>query len=275
MKDLMGKTVLITGGAHGFGKAMAVKFGKRGSRLILVDIDKKLLEETTNELKGMGMEILPLVANLSNREEAEGIIDKALEDWGNIDVLVNNAGVAHVKPLTELSVDEINDTINVNLMAPIWITRRIIPHFRERRSGHIVNIASLAGRVTSPGLSLYAATKSGLIGFTDTIMQELRDAGVKTTIINPSYANTGMFAGTKMPLFFRWVTADEVANAVIRGVEKEKAEIFIPFYFHALAIFRVILFPKVAYFMGRLTKSDKSLENWVGRQPTRASETSE
>jgi len=228
MKDLRNKVVLITGAAHGIGRETALAFAREGARLVLADVQQARLDETVSELKRAGHDVLGIQVDLRRREQVYEMIDRSGREMGPIDVLVNNAGVVHAMQITDLTEEQIEDMIDVNLKAPIWTTKRLLPEMIERRSGHIVNIGSVAGKITLPYLSVYCATKSAVIGFTDTIYQELHRYGVHTSLVNPGFVDSGMFKGAGTLPMIPWVSPRFIAEAIVRGVKANRLELHAP-----------------------------------------------
>lgn len=264
MRDLRGKVVLVTGAAHGIGKATAKAFAREGARLVLVDIHQQRLDETVNELREAGCEVVGIQADLRRRNLVYDMVDRAIEETGAIDVLVNNAGIVFTGKFEDLSEQEIEDTLNVNLYAPIWAVRRALPHMLARDSGHIVNVASALGKVTNPFVSVYCATKFGVIGFTDTLYQELRDTGVGITTVNPGWITSGMFKGAKRLSFVKWRPPEFVGDSIVEAVKLDRVEINRPRIMWLGGFLRALLGPRILWYLWRLGKADKMFSRVVG-----------
>lgn len=258
MRDLRGKVVLITGGAHGIGKETARAFAREGARLVLSDINQERLDETVGELTAEGHEVIGLQVDLRDREQVYGMVDEATERMGSLDVLVNNAGVVFARQIIDLNDREITDMMEVNLYAPIWSTKRALKYMIQKNSGHIVNIASAAGKTTNPYLSVYCATKFGVVGFTDAIHQELHRLGIGTTTVNPGWVSSGMFKGARpIPLITRWKPPAFIAGAIVDAVMKNRSEIHRPRFMWIGGLLRAILGPRLMARLWRLFKADR------------------
>jgi short-subunit dehydrogenase len=165
-----------------------------------------------------------LVADLAKQDDVAALPERA----GAVDVLVANAGLPGSGDLLDFSPTDIDRAIDVNLRAPMQLTRALLPAMKERGSGHLVFVSSLAGKVPAAGSTVYSATKFGLRGFGDSLHDELHDTGVGATTVFPGFiSDAGMFAdaGVKLPTGVGTKTPDHVANAVIEGIEKNRAEI--------------------------------------------------
>jgi short-subunit dehydrogenase len=211
--------VLLTGATGGIGQAIARALDERGAQVLLSARRADQLERIAAELGGRP-EALP----------ADLTYDTAtlIESAGSVDVLVANAALPASGPIDDFSPEQIDRALDVNLRAPIQLTRALVPGMVERGSGHIVLVSSLSGKVASVGSSLYSATKFGLRGFASGVREDLHGTGVGVTVVFPGFvSNAGMLAdsGVRLP---RWVgtrTPEAVANAVIRGIEQCRAEI--------------------------------------------------
>ena len=178
------KTVIVTGGSEGVGAAAARLFAEAGANLMLVARNRKNLEAIAAELRDKArVAIFPM--DVSDADSCVDLIKKTLFEFGRIDVLVNNAGF-HVRGNVEsATADDLARTIDVNLRAPIVLTRLALPHIRESGSGAIINVASLAGRTPVPGSAAYSASKFGLRAFTFSLAEEIRDSGIKLAVVSP------------------------------------------------------------------------------------------
>jgi short-subunit dehydrogenase len=217
--QLQGSTVLLTGATGGIGQAIARALDERGARLLLTARRAEQLERIAESLGGRPQ---TLPADLTY--DASALSERA----GAVDVLVANAALPASGPIDDFTPEQIDRALDVNLRAPIQLTRALLPGMVERGSGHVVLVSSLSGKVASVGSSLYSATKFGLRGFASGLRADLHDSGVGVTVVFPGFvSDAGMLAdsGVQLP---RWVGTrkpDQVAEAVVRGIEQERAEI--------------------------------------------------
>lgn len=211
--------MLLTGATGGIGQAIARALDERGASLLLTARRAEQLEQLAASLGGRPQ---TLAADLTY--DGPSLVDRA----GPVDVLVANAALPASGPLVDFSPEQIDRALDVNLRAPVQLTRALVPGMLERGRGHVVLVSSLSGKVASVGSSLYSATKFGLRGFAAGLREDLHGSGVGVTIVFPGFvADAGMLAdaGVRLP---RWVgtrTSDQVAEAVVRGIEQDKAEL--------------------------------------------------
>ena len=219
--QLDGSTALLTGATGGVGQAIAQALDAAGARVLLSGRRTELLEEVRARL---GDRAACLPADLAEPGAAVDLAARA----GDVDVLVANAGLPGSGRLDGFTPDEIDRALDVNLRAPVHLTRALLPAMLERGRGRLVYISSLSGKVASSGSSVYSATKFGLRGFAAGLREDLHLSGVGVTVVYPGFvAEAGMFAdsGARLPRWVGTVTPDQVAEAVVRGVERERAEI--------------------------------------------------
>jgi short-subunit dehydrogenase len=220
--ELTGATALLTGATGGLGRAIAEALAERGAALILSGRSAEALEQLASELPGSGHITVP--ADLAQA----GAASKLVADAGEFDVLVANAGLPGSGLLTDFSEEEIERLLRVNLEAPIRMARELAPRMTERGSGHMVFIASLAGKAASPRGSLYNASKFGLRGFALGLRCDLAPSGVGVSLVSPGFVReAGMFAdaGAKPPPGLGTTTPDRVGAAVVKAIEGNKMEI--------------------------------------------------
>lgn len=191
---------LITGASQGIGRALAVKFAGEGMAVALTARNTANLEETARIIReNGGSEPLLIPADLRDAEKIPLIADSVLKTWGRLDVLVNNAGILHLKPFLELSLAEFEEMWEVNMRAVFVLTRAVLPHMIGRRSGTIVNISSLAGKNGFKTGTGYGATKFAVRGFAMSLMQEVREHNVRVITVFPGSVNTAMISRSPNP----------------------------------------------------------------------------
>jgi short-subunit dehydrogenase len=219
--DLNGARVLLTGASGGIGNAIARALHARGASLAITGRRADALEALKAEL---GDRVDVLVADLAKHEDVAALPERA----GTVDVLVANAGLPGSGDLVDFGPTEIDRAIDVNLRAPMQITRALLPGMIERGSGHLVFVSSLSGKVPAAGSTVYSATKFGLRGFGSSLHDELHGTGVGATTVFPGFiSDAGMFAeaGVKLPPGVGTKPPEKVAQAVIDGIEKNRTEI--------------------------------------------------
>jgi uncharacterized protein len=219
--QLSGSTALLTGATGGIGQAVARALDAAGARVVLSARRGELLQEL---LAGLGDGAGCLPADLSDPGAAAELARRA----GAVDVLVANAALPASGRLDGFSPAEIDRALDVNLRAPIQLTRAVLPGMLERGRGHLVFVSSLSGKVASSGSSVYSATKFGLRGFAAGLREDLHLSGVGVTVVFPGFvSDAGMFAesGARLPRWVGTVKPEQVADAVVRGIERDRAEL--------------------------------------------------
>lgn len=228
--QISGRTVLITGASRGIGAACAAEFRRRGAKLALLARDEQKLRTVAREGE------LILAADLTDDAARRAAADKALATFGTIDILINNAGVGAYAPSWETSMDDARRLFELNFFAPLAMAQLLIPAMRAKRSGCIVNVGSIAGKVTLPWLTLYSASKYALGSWTDGLRMELRDTGIHALIVCPGYVKTEFqenVLGGAPPAPIRKgrpfaITAEQCAAAIANGIERNARTVVTP-----------------------------------------------
>jgi short-subunit dehydrogenase len=184
--------VIVTGASRGIGRATAREFARSGARVVLAARSVGALEGVRDEIRAGGGEAIAVEADVRDQGQVRGLVRQALDTWGRIDVLVNNAGVTHEGPLVEMTTDELREMIEVNLVGTIACTREVLPHFIASRRGHVVNVSSVLGKRGVPRQAVYAASKAAVLGLSEALRSELAPHGVTVTTICPSSTDTDM-----------------------------------------------------------------------------------
>jgi short-subunit dehydrogenase len=236
MKTIRGKTALITGASRGIGTYISKALAEKGMNLVLAARSAFDLINAASEIRSLGTKVLTIPADVGKRSELESLAKRAEEESGGIDVLVNNAGLEKAYPYDKISTDVLDQIIEVNLVAPMILSRLLIPKMIERGEGHIVNIASLAGLAGVAYEEVYAATKHGLVGFTRSL--RLTAIGerypVRASVICPGfisdagmYENTRKDTGIEAPFAFGTSPPENVARSVVRAILNDIPEIVV------------------------------------------------
>jgi all-trans-retinol dehydrogenase (NAD+) len=270
MSTFQNKIVLITGGASGIGKLMGKASIQKGIKhLVIWDINKKMLDETVQEFSVHFPYVHGYVVDVSDKEQIQSISKQVKNDVGMIDILINNAGIVIGKYFHEHTHTDIDRTMSINADALMHITLEFLPEMIQRNSGHIVSIASAAGLVGNPKMSVYAASKWAVIGWSDSIRLEMErlEKNVKVTCITPYYISTGMFDGVKSSIFVPINKPDPTVRAIIRGIEKNKLHVRMPLIVYTLQFFKGILPTHVFdLIVGKYLRVYRTMDEFTGRK---------
>ncbi|MCG6980849.1 MAG: SDR family oxidoreductase [Deltaproteobacteria bacterium] len=257
MTDLTNKVTLITGGARGLGRLVAHKMAAKGSHLVLWDMADESLANTAREISAVGHKVTTYHCDVSNREMVYGIANKVKQDVGKVDILINNAGIVSGGPFLECSDQQLERTVEVNLLAHFWTVKAFLPHMVETNSGHIVTVASAGGIVGSSGLVDYSASKFGAFGFHEALRAELKKQNLKihTTVVCPFFIKSEMFAGvkTRFPFLLPILDAERVSQRIVDAIIMRKQRVIMPPLVYAtwpLRLLPVSIFDKLASFLG-------------------------
>jgi len=239
-----GKVVLITGASQGIGAACAAEFARAGAKLSLTARSEELLR------KAAPPEAFVIAGDLTNEEARQVIVDRTLERYGAIDILINNAGVGLYLQSWRTPLDDARWLMELNFFALVRLTQLVIPSMRERRSGMIVNVGSVAGKVPLPWMTLYSASKYAVGALTDCMRMELRREGIHAMTVCPGYVKTafqqhargGQLPESVMRAARFAITAEECATAIRRGVERDARTVVTP-RIAWLLVFAMRLFP--------------------------------
>jgi NAD(P)-dependent dehydrogenase (short-subunit alcohol dehydrogenase family) len=223
-RSLNGKVVAITGGARGIGKATAEALVRRGARVAIGDVDLALAEQTA---AGLGGATVALPLDVTDRASFESFLDEAERQLGPLDVVINNAGIMPVTPFVEESEDSFRRQIEINLIGVIHGTQLAMQRMIPRDSGHIVNIASQAGKISAPGIATYTATKHAVVGLSEAVRAELRDRDIEVSCVMPTVVNTELTAGVGQK-WVKPVEATDVADAIIEALELPHFDVYVP-----------------------------------------------
>jgi short-subunit dehydrogenase len=233
MKMEAGQTVLLTGASGGIGTYLANAFAQRGMNLALVAYPGEELEKLRNNVQRHGVKAIFICADLREPAQRVSMLDQVHAELGEIHVLVNNAGIEFTAFYHELSEDSIRDVLTLNLEAAMVLTRLVLPEMLLRNSGHIVNMASLAGKGTPAFQEPYVASKAGLIAFTFSLRATYKDTAVGASVIVPGFVEAGIYeklktnSGYSAPTMLGTSKPEKVVEAVLRSIERNSPEIIV------------------------------------------------
>lgn len=227
---IRGWNALVTGATFGLGPFIARALAREGVNVAVASRSTERLNSVARELRTMGVRSVALPTDLRNDDARKMLVDRATQELGNIDILVNTAAVLHAGRFHKRTPEEFQELIEVNLLTPILLTRLLIPGMLARRRGHIVQVASLAGKVGTPYLTPYAASKSGLVGFAHALRGELTGTGVHVSVVCPGFmTGEGMWgrANRRVHPFFGTSKPERVARAVVTAIRRRQVEVIV------------------------------------------------
>lgn len=242
MKKFDGKVVLITGTSSGIGRATALEFSKEGAILALVARNEKKLRIVKEELSG---EAEYFICDVTDRKKVFETARKIEKKFNKVDVLMNNAGYGVVGKVADSPFSDFYNVMNTNYFGTVNFTQAILPKMLKRKSGHIINIASVAGKIGTPENSAYVASKFAIRGFSESLRHEVREKGISVTIINPAMTDTNFFANPKIQK--RWakmgkkygmMKPEKVARIIVNSAYKKKQEVTLSLGAKALIFFK-------------------------------------
>ena len=264
------KTILITGAASGIGKRFAEKVADIADlKLILWDRNPEDLHKLKNEIKDRA-EVYVTGIDVTDRDLIQLEADHFIKENLVPDIIINCAGIVVGKMFHEHSFSEIEKSIQINTTGSMWVTRAFLNEMIERGSGQIVNLASASGYIGNPRMSVYAASKWAVIGWSESLRLEMEklNTGVGVTAVIPSYIKTGMFDGVKAPLLVPLLETDEIVDLMLKGIAAGKRSIQAPFMVKFVPLIKALLPYKLFdWVAGNLLGVYKSMESFEGRTP--------
>ena len=247
---------------------------ERGAKqLIIWGINHQNLQQITTEMQAKGYKVFPYEVDVADTAAVAEAARHVLQETGPPDILINNAGIIVGKVFADYSYAEINQTLNINVQGVMVVARAFLPGMIERGSGHVVNIASAASLIPNPRMSVYAASKWAVLGWLESLRLELEalKQDLHVTTVTPSYIDTGMFAGAKAPLLTPILQPEEVADAVLNAVEKNKIMLRKPFIVHLIPLLRGLLPTRLFdLLVGKGLKAYSTMEHFTGRPVEKA-----
>ena len=261
--------VLITGGASGIGKIMGRMALEKGAKCVIIwDINEQNIVTTVKEFSALG-KAKGYRVDVGNIEAVRAAYATTVKECGDVDVLINNAGIiTSNKTFDQVDISEIDRTMLINAIAPMYVTRVMLPDMLRRGVGHICNITSAGGMLGNPRMAVYGASKWAAIGWSDSVRIELQEqkSPVRVTTITPYYINTGMFDGVKSPII-PILKPEYVARRVLRAIEKNLMFRGIPFGLHFIRFWQFVLpIPVFDFIFGKVFGIYHTMDNFTGRK---------
>jgi short-subunit dehydrogenase len=252
ISQIRGKTVLLTGGSRGIGPFIARALAREGANLSIVALDAKPLETVAKELIGLGVRAISISGDITRASDRAAIVEQTKKEFGQIDILINNAGIGNWGVFSKQTESDMSKVVDTNLIAPMFLTRAVLPEMLARKSGHIVNISSLAGKKGVPFEAVYSCSKGALAQWSNALRLELENTGVHVSLVFPGYiSKVGMFAeyGVPAPKMAGSVTPESVSRAVVQSIHHNSVEL--------------ILSPGPTRLLYALNELSPSLGDWI------------
>lgn len=226
------KVVVITGASSGIGEAAATQFAKNGANVVLVGRRKEKLLEVEKKLSEYNISTLVCTCDVSNKSEVKEMSNKVLERFSKIDILVNNAGFAIYGKVSDLDIEQIESQMLTNYFGMVYCIKNFLKKMLEQKSGHIVNVASVAGSFGLPGIAAYCASKFAMLGFSESLQHELKGTGIGITVVSPIMVKTNFFDNPSFASKIKYsqtaLSANTVAKAILKAANSSRFEIIVP-----------------------------------------------
>jgi short-subunit dehydrogenase len=268
MKDLRNKVAVVTGAGSGIGRQLAHQLAKAGAELVLADVVQKNLEATVGELHGQ-TKITSHVVDVSKRDQVYALADSAIKAHGQVDIVINNAGVAVLQPLEQVSYEDFEWVMNVNFWGVVYGTLAFLPHLKARPEASVVNISSVNGFVPFPNNGPYNCSKYAVYGFNETLHQELAGSGVVVTSVHPGGIKTNIIRNAKVHaspggndkahITSRFdsiarTSAEDAAKAILGAIKKKQKKLLIGLDAHAMDLAKRLMPEEFTSLVGILTQ---------------------
>ncbi len=244
--DYTGKVVVVTGASSGIGEQSAEEFAKLHANVILVSRNEAQLQKIATRLSKYQIKTFVYACDVSDKDQVDKMGKTIIEKFGTIDVLVNNAGFGIYTTVEKSKIDELESQMSTNFLGMMYCTKTFLPQLLKQGSGHIVNVASVAGSIGIPGMAAYCASKFAMLGFSESLFHELKGTGVGVTVVSPIMVRTNFFKHESFGNMPRYSATSldpkTVANAVVRAASSPRLEIVVP-QFVRIAIWLKQTFP--------------------------------
>jgi 3-oxoacyl-[acyl-carrier protein] reductase len=212
--NLDGKVALVTGAGRGIGKAIAISLAKSGCRVILAARTREQLDGVRETIRTNGGEAVAIAVHLTRDDELERLVEQSCKAWGSVDILINNAGWGKRAPVIRANVEDWDQTLRLNLRAPMILAQKLLPAMVAKGEGAVINIGSVSGKTGEANGAAYSASKFGLIGFTQSLYEEVREHGIKVSVILPGFVDTPLIPPNRQLDRSKMIQADDIAQAV-------------------------------------------------------------
>ena len=215
MSSLEGKVAIVTGAGRGIGKAVSVSLAKAGCRVVLAARTREQIEAVQKEILSQGGDALAIPTDLTVDEDIQRLVEESQAKWGAVDILINNAGWGKRAPVVGASLTDWDQTFRLNLRAPMVLAKALLPNMIAKREGAVINIGSVSGKTGEANGAAYSASKFGLIGFTQSLYEEVREHSIKVAVILPGFVDTPLIPPNRQLDRSKMIQADDIAQTVL------------------------------------------------------------
>ncbi len=222
------KVAIVTGASLGIGRATALALAEQGASVALASRNGEALSTLAEELKHQGRQALVIPTDVTQREEVEALVREVVAQWGRVDILISNAGEYIRAPITDLDPATIQRSLDVNFFGGVYCVKAVLPHMLKQKSGHIVFVTSMDGKIGLPPDAPYVSAKFALTGFCEVLRQEVRDRGISVTNVLPGRVDTPMIENLKFSWISPKLAPERVAKAILMGIRKRKPIVILP-----------------------------------------------
>jgi short-subunit dehydrogenase len=283
MREIRGKSALVTGAASGIGRAMTIALAREGTRLWIVDINEDGLDAVAAEARQLGVEVVARRCDVAEPAQVTAVTAEILDKWNGVDILFNNAGITYYGKMVEMSDEHWDRVLRINLHAQLQFARELLQSLLARPEAHIVNTCSMFGLFGAPKLVAYCTTKFALVGFSDALRAEYGRDGLGVTALCPGFVRTNLFTsapqhtnakGPKIPPRLFSTTPERVAKAAVRAIRGDRRLVVVePFARLTCTVKR--LFPGLINFffhLGQRKRVAKKIARLELKRATKAGE---
>jgi NADP-dependent 3-hydroxy acid dehydrogenase YdfG len=222
------KVAIVTGASSGIGRATALALAEQGVWVALASRNGEALSALAEELKRQGRQVIVIPTDVTQRKQVEALVEEVLAQWERVDILISNAGEYIRAPITDLDPADLQRSLDVNFFGGVYCVKAVLPHMLAQKSGHIVFVTSMDGKIGLPPDAPYVSAKFALTGFCEVLRQEVRDSSISVTNVLPGRVDTVMIKDLKFAWISPKISPESVAEAILNGIRKRKPIVIVP-----------------------------------------------
>jgi Short-chain dehydrogenases of various substrate specificities len=223
-----GKVAIVTGASSGIGRATALALAGQEACVALASRNGEALAGLAEELKRQGRQVIVIPTDVTQQDQVEALVEEVIAQWGRVDILVSNAGEYIRAPITQLDPADLQRSLDVNFFGGVYCVKAVLPHMLAQKSGHIVFVTSMDGKIGLPPDAPYVSAKFALTGFCEVLRQEVHDSGISVTNVLPGRVDTVMIEDLKFAWISPKISPESVATAILNGIRKRKPIVIVP-----------------------------------------------